>query len=240
MLYEVITITHVNGAEITVGSPIVVLHGTVALVESAGQPDQLRFTPTAEYNGEQSFTYTISNMDGNTDTATVTVTIASVNDNPIAVDDAATTNEDTAVTFDIIGNDSDVDIATNGDSISILQSEITGVAHGTISLTGGDLTYTPDADFNGTETLTYTLRDENGGSDTATITITVTPVDDNPTAVDDLTVTTDEDNAVTIPVLTNDSDTDSDPALNFGGEINDGVVITSYSIHYTKLYELTL
>ena len=73
----------------------------------------------------------------------------------------------------------------------------------------GTLDFTPDANFNGTDTVTYTVTDGAGGTDTATVTITVNPVNDGPTALDD-TASVDEDGSVTIGVLANDSDIDGD------------------------------
>ncbi|MCL4264506.1 MAG: tandem-95 repeat protein [Anaerolineae bacterium] len=169
------------------------------------------YTPAANYHGTDSFTYTASDGQGSSDTAVVTITITPVNDPPVAVDDDATTDEDTAVTIPVLANDSDVD----GDNLSV--SSLTQPGHGTAVLNpDGAITYTPDPDFNsgdsanGTDEFSYTLSDGNGAVDTATVTITVLPVNDPPTAGDD-TGTTNEDTAVTIPVLANDSDVEGDP-----------------------------
>ena len=210
-----LNITHVDATAITVGNPVDVGNGMVALVEVANENDRLVFTPDADYVGTESFAYTIENEDGNTANADVGVTVESVNDAPVAVDDTAETDEDTPITFSIIGNDSDVDIATVGDSISIAQVDVVGETYGTVSLTNGILTYTPNANWNGTETLTYTLRDENGGTDTATIIITVKSVGDAPILSSDA-YTVDEDEYTAsqatqwynMDVLANDTDID--------------------------------
>ncbi|WP_153001129.1 cadherin-like domain-containing protein, partial [Thiomicrospira sp. XS5] len=86
------------------------------------------YTPNADYNGSDSFTYTVSDGNGGTDTATVNLTVNPDNDQPVAVDDSASTTEDTAVTIsaaDLLSNDSDID----GDTLSI--DSFTQPANGT-------------------------------------------------------------------------------------------------------------
>ncbi len=162
------------------------------------------YTPNANFNGTDTFSYTISDGNGGTATATATVTIGAVNDAPVAVDDAATTNEDTAVTVTLLGNDSDPD----GDTLTV--TAVTQGANGAVVLNlDGTATYTPNANFNGTDTFSYTISDGNGGTATATATVTVAPVNDAPVAVDDI-ATTNEDTAVIVTLLGNDSDPDGD------------------------------
>ena len=98
----------------------------------------LVYTPSANFNGSDSFTYTINDGTGLTDTATVSVTVTAVNDNPVANDDSATTEEDVAVTISLVANDTDID----GDSLSI---ESVGTAsNGSVVNNGnGTVTYTP-------------------------------------------------------------------------------------------------
>ena len=161
------------------------------------------YTPDADWSGTDSFTYTVT--DGVlTDTATVTVTVAAVNDAPVAVDDpAATTNEDTAATIDVLANDSDVDLG----ALSV--DSVTQPVNGIVVNNGTDVTYTPDADFNGTDTFTYTITD-GALTDTATVTVTVNAINDAPVATDDPSVGTNEDTAVVIDVAANDTDIDGD------------------------------
>ncbi|QAB14303.1 cadherin-like domain-containing protein [Hydrogenovibrio thermophilus] len=168
------------------------------------------YTPNADYNGTDSFTYTVSDGNGGTDTATVNLTVTPDNDMPVAVDDSASTTEDTALTIsaaDMLSNDSDID----GDTLSI--DSFTQPANGTLVDNGdGTFSYTPNADYNGTDSFTYTVSDGNGGTDTATVNLTVTPDNDMPVAVDDSASTT-EDTALTISaadMLSNDSDIDGD------------------------------
>ncbi|WP_320153174.1 cadherin-like domain-containing protein, partial [uncultured Tolumonas sp.] len=188
-----LSITSVQGA----------VNGTVALVEG-----NIVFTPAADYHGPASFTYTISDGQGGSDTATVTIEVTPVNDNPDAVNDAPAaqsdalvTPEDTALTIapaTLLANDSDPD----GDPLSI--TSVQAAVHGTVALVEGNIVFTPAADYHGPASFTYTISDGQGGSDTATVTIEVTPVNDNPHAVNDEpaaqsdALVTPEDTALTI------------------------------------------
>jgi len=161
------------------------------------------YNPSANANGADSFTYTVSDGNGGTATATVSITISAVNDNPVAVNDAGTTNEDTAVTISVLTNDSDLE----GQALAV--TAVTQGANGSVTLNAGSVIYTPSANFNGADSFTYTISDGNGGTANATVSITVSPVNDNPVAANDAGTTT-EDTAVTISVLANDSDLDGD------------------------------
>jgi hypothetical protein len=168
------------------------------------------YTPNLDFHGTDTFTYTLSDGQGGTGTATVTVTVTAVNDPPVAVDNSATTNEDTALNFDVVSNDTDVD----GDALVV--SAVTQGAKGSVvinqspSLNGKYVIYTPNANANGSDSFTYTVSDGHGGTATATVTMTITPVNDIPKAFDDL-VTTAEDTPLTFDPRSNDTDADGDP-----------------------------
>jgi gliding motility-associated-like protein len=135
----------------------------------------ITYTPAPDFNGEDSFTYTVSDGNGGTATATVTITVNPINDAPIANDDVATVDEDNSVTVSVLDNDSDVD----GDGLTVVST--TDPSNGSVVINeDGTITYTPDPDFNGEDSFTYTVSDGNGGTATATVTITVNPVDDQP------------------------------------------------------------
>ncbi|MEJ2332522.1 MAG: retention module-containing protein, partial [Desulfobulbaceae bacterium] len=164
----------------------------------------LVYTPDADFNGNDTFTYTISDGMGGTDTASVTITVNPVNDAPVAVDDTGTSAEDSSIDIDVLANDTDLD----GDSLTV--ESFTQPDHGTVTENSdGTLNYAPDADYNGSDSFTYTISDGQGGTDTATITLTVNPVNDPPVAVDD-TGTSAEDSSINIDVLANDTDLDGD------------------------------
>jgi len=138
------------------------------------------YTPNANLNGSDSFTYRVSDGKTYSSYKTVTITINPVDDAPVAVNDTATTAEDTPVDIDVLLNDTDVDGGTKS------VSSFTNGSNGSVSKNlDGTLKYTPNANFNGSDSFTYTL---NGGS-TATVTVTVTPVDDAPVAVNDTATT---------------------------------------------------
>ncbi|MEM7456262.1 MAG: S8 family serine peptidase [Planctomycetota bacterium] len=128
------------------------------------------YTPVANFNGNDSFTYTINDGNGNTDSATVFVTINAVNDNPVAVADSGVTDEDVAVSINVLANDSDID----GDSLSV--ASVTQGADGTVVDNGdGTVTYTPDAGFFGNDSFTYVVSD-GSATDSATVNVTVNEV----------------------------------------------------------------
>lgn len=196
------------------------LDGAVALAADGG----FVFTPALNFNGVTTFTYGISNTLGTGNTAVVTVTVGAVNDAPVAVDDTATTDEDMAVTISVMGNDSDIDSMLTIDSIGAVSS-------GAATISGTDIEYTPVADFNGTATFTYVISD-GMLTDTAMVTVTVSPINDAPVAVDD-TAVTDEDVAVTISVMGNDSDIDSTINIDsISAEVNGTAVISGTDIQF--------
>ena len=189
-----------DGDTLTITGTTDPANGSVSIVNGTG----LTYTPDADFNGADSFTYTISDGNGGTDTATVSITVNPINDVPVAEDDTDTTVEDTSVTIDVLSNDGDID----GDTLTI--SAKTDGTNGVVVINANNtVTYTPDADFNGTDSFTYTIADGNGGSATATVNITVTADNDTPVALND-SATVDEDDSVDIAVLTNDSDADGD------------------------------
>mmetsp|Transcript_18046 Transcript_18046/g.27773 ORF Transcript_18046/g.27773 Transcript_18046/m.27773 type:complete len:2134 (-) Transcript_18046:3505-9906(-) len=164
----------------------------------------LTFEPNENFNGPTTITYTVSDGAGGEDTATVNVTVNPVNDAPDAVNDVAETDEDTAVTIDVLDNDTDVD----GDDLTITGASVPA-DQGTVDIVGNELVFTPAENFNGDATITYTITDGNGGTDTGEVAVVVNPVNDDPVAVDDIE-TTDEDVAVVVDLVGNDTDVDGD------------------------------
>jgi FG-GAP repeat. len=167
----------------------------------------ITYTPASNYNGADSFTYTVEDVYGSlSNVATVAITVTPVNDAPVAVADTASTPEDNAVSIDVAGNDTDIDAGDSVDSDSIVI--VSAPAHGSASLVNGEVLYTPTLDFNGSDSFTYTIQDQNGAtSNVATVIINVTGINDLPTAAAD-SATVAEDGSVDIAVLANDSDVD--------------------------------
>ncbi|HCH3717608.1 TPA: tandem-95 repeat protein [Vibrio parahaemolyticus] len=161
------------------------------------------FTPQIDDDTEVSFTFDIIDDEDLVVSGSANLDILPINDAPNAENDVITTEEDTAVTIDVLVNDSDVE----GDVLSI-QSASVPSEQGSVDIVDGKLVFTPAENFNGEATITYIVTDGDL-TDEANVTVTVTPVNDSPVAVDD-TVSTQEDTAVTIDVLTNDTDVDGD------------------------------
>ncbi|MBM1106429.1 tandem-95 repeat protein [Aurantibacter crassamenti] len=164
-------------------------NGTVVIASDG----TFTYTPNADFNGTDSFTYDVTDINSLTETATVTITV-----NPIAdaVDDSFTVDEDTVLNEDVSTSDTHTTATT--------YALKTDASNGTVVMaTDGTFTYTPDADFNGTDSFTYDVTDINGATETATVTITVNPIAD---AVDD-SFTVDEDTALSEDVSTSDTHT---------------------------------
>ena len=216
-----------DGDTISIASVGTPANGTAAI--SSGK---IVYTPKAGFSGTDSFTYTISDGKGGTATATVSVTVkaVSVNHDPVAQNDSVTTDQDKAVTINVLANDSDPD----GDTISI--ASVGTPANGTAAISSGKIIYTPKAGFSGTDSFTYTISDGKGGTATATVSVTVKAVSVNhdPVAQND-SVTTDQDKALTINVLANDSDPDGDTISITGvtTPANGTAAISSGKIIYT-------
>ncbi|GIU07693.1 hypothetical protein TUM4445_13510 [Shewanella sp. MBTL60-112-B2] len=163
----------------------------------------VQYTPNANFNGSDSLSYTISDGNGGSASAIVSIAVVSINDKPNAVDDAVSVDEDGSVTVQVLDNDSDLD-----NDLLIVTTQ--PAANGTVVIgLDGSITYVPDSDFNGKDTISYTIDDGNGGQDSALLSITVNPINDSPVAVDDY-ANVEEDGEVTFSVLNNDSDVDND------------------------------
>lgn len=183
-----------DGGTLTVTGIAGPSHGS-AIINSG---TSITYTPTANFNGSDSLTYTLSDGQGGVATGTVTITVTAVNDLPVAVADTATSTAG-AVTIAVLANDTDAE----GNTLSI--SAVTQGAHGNVVISGTSVIFTPVAGFSGTDTFTYTVSD---GTGTATGTVTVTIVaaaNVAPVAVDD-SVNVRKDTPKTINVLANDTD----------------------------------
>ena len=173
-------------------------------VVNAGQID---YTPNTDYLGSDSFTYSIDDTNGATsNVATVTVSVIDPNTAPVAANDSAITNEDTATTINVLINDSDPDGSLDATSVAIATNTVNGTT--SINAITGEITYTPAANFNGSDSFTYTVEDDlSAVSASATVSITVNSVNDAPVAEND-TVILLEDASLAINVLGNDADVD--------------------------------
>ncbi|WP_254664669.1 cadherin-like domain-containing protein, partial [Vibrio parahaemolyticus] len=148
------------------------------------------FTPQIDDDTEVSFTFDIIDDEDQVVSGSANLDILPINDAPNAENDVITTEEDTSVTIDVLVNDSDVE----GDALSI-QSASVPSEQGSVDIVDGKLVFTPAENFNGEATITYIVTDGDL-TDEAKVTVTVTPVNDSPVAVDD-TTSIQEDTAVT-------------------------------------------
>jgi cyclophilin family peptidyl-prolyl cis-trans isomerase len=169
------------------------------------QDGKVLYKPKANFFGEETFTYTVKNQDGDTLSATAKVTVTGENDPPTAKDDTFTATEDGETqTLDVLKNDtSDPD----GPENLKIKSVSSGSAGGSITIdpTNNVIRYKPKKDFVGTETFTYTIEDPGGLTSTATVTVTVSDANDPPTLGDDVIKVGQNKTDVELDVLKNDS-----------------------------------
>ena len=171
----------------------------------SGTAPNLTYAPDPDYFGPDSFTFKVNDGLADSNVAAVNITVNSVNDPVVAVVDTATTAEDTPVTIVVQENDS---AGPANENQTLTTVAVTDPPHGTAAIDGnGSVTYTPDLDYNGTDSFDYTVCDSDNACASATVTVLVDTVNDPPVAGDD-SATTNEDTPVTVNVLGNDSDVD--------------------------------
>jgi hypothetical protein len=165
----VLTASDIDGDVLTYTITAGPAHGTLS-----GAAPNLTYKPTANYNGPDSFTFKAN--DGTTDSnvATVSITVNSINDAPVAANQSITTNANTAKTVTLT--------ATDADSTALTYGVKTGPAHGTLSGAAPNLTYTPVAGYAGPDSFTYVANDGQVDSAIATVSITVAATATRPTA----------------------------------------------------------
>ncbi len=193
-----------NDTDIDAGAKLVTLVGTATNGTTAvgGGGANVSYTPTGNYCGADSFSYTITGGSS----ATVSVTVTCVDDAPVALADSPTVVEDSgANTIDVLANDTDIDGGTK------LVTLVGTATNGTTAIGGGgaNVSYTPTGNYCGADSFSYTIT---GGS-SATVSVTVTCVDDAPTAVADSPTVVEDSGANTIDVLANDTDIDGGTKL---------------------------
>ena len=157
------------------------------------------YTPDANYHGSDSFAYRLSDADGDFSAATVSINVASVDDLPIAADDSIHATEDTAFVGSVAGNDT-----LSGDGGNVFTID-TAPTQGSVTMNAdGSFTYTPDANYHGSDSFVYQLADADGDLSSATVSINVASADDLPVAADD-SINATEDTAFVGSVAGNDT-----------------------------------
>ncbi|PKO26662.1 MAG: hypothetical protein CVU36_23515 [Betaproteobacteria bacterium HGW-Betaproteobacteria-9] len=184
-------------------------HGSVAIIDG-----QVRFTPVLNYFGPASFDYLVDDGAGGQVSTTVILNLAPVNDAPDVAGESDTLAEDNAILYTqaaLLANDSDVDNAHAELSIT----QVGGAQNGSVELLpDGRIRFVPDADYFGPAQFDYLVDDGVGGQSLATVTLEVTPVNDDPRLQGEL-ASIDEDTVVTlqaVDLLSNDHDVDNDHA----------------------------
>ncbi|MCA1323476.1 cadherin-like domain-containing protein [Herbaspirillum sp. alder98] len=197
-------------------------HGQVALRTNDEGKTEVVFIPEANYHGQASFSYSVTDQYGLSSVASATIELAPVNDAPLVRDDAAAGDEDNVLMFhaaDLLANDVDVDTAVDGDVMRI--TRVGQAQHGQVFLdSDGTIRFVPDQDYNGPAQFTYWVADRdnaelavNGGVGyeiAGTMHLTVIPVNDLPVVTGEQ-IDSDEDIVLDIPqsfLLANDTDVD--------------------------------
>ncbi len=214
---DTFSVTGIDGSTVTSGQTVTLASGARLTINADGS---FSYDPNGAFNalatgqvGQDTFTYTVTDARGATDTATATVTVIGINPlntTPTAVADSLTTAEDTALSIapgELLGNDTDA----NADALSIVS--VQSPANGTVAIVGGRVVFTPTADYSGPASFTYTISDGQGGTSTATVNVNVTPVNDAPTPLADTRTIAEDGGAATGNVLDNDTDRDGGSLL---------------------------
>src|SRR5690606_14672949 len=160
----------------------------------------ITYTPQSNYSGSDSFSYIVSDGAGGSASAMVLVTVTPSNDAPVAQDGVVNVNEDSSVNTSMV--------ATDVDSASLNYSVVTPPSHGTLVITNintGAYTYTPEPNYNGTDSFTFKVNDGEVDSNVATVNITVNSINDAPVANNNL-VNVAEDSSASIVLEATDAD----------------------------------
>ena len=174
--------------------------GTPSNGTLSGTAPNLTYTPTADFNGPDSFTFTVNDGTSDSPDGKIVIDVTASNDAPIADTLSVSTSEDAALPLTLTGNDID------GDGLSF--TVVSGPSNGLLSGTAPNLTYTPAADFNGTDSFTFTANDGTVDSAVATVSITISAGNDVPVAVAQ-SLTTAEDAPLAITLAATDTDGDA-------------------------------
>ncbi len=139
--------------------------GTAAITNAS--TGAYTYTPGANATGSDTFSFKASDGSLSSNTASVSVSITPVNDQPVAAPDSAQTYRGQPVTISVLANDTDVD----GDPVSLTSA--TQGTYGATTLSGSAVKYTPNNTFTGTDSFTYKVADGKGGAATGTVTVKV-------------------------------------------------------------------
>ncbi|PYQ87457.1 MAG: adhesin, partial [Acidobacteria bacterium] len=220
-----LTASDVDGDALTYSIVSGPSHGSLS-----GAAPNVTYTPAANYNGPDSFTFKANDGTVDSAAATINITVTAVNDAPVAANDAYSTNEDTALSVaaaGVLANDSDVD----GDALTAVL--VSAPAHGSLTLNAnGSFSYMPAANYNGSDSFTYKANDGALNSNVATVAITINAVNDAPVA-NAQSVTTAEDTAKAITLTASDVDGDALTYSIVSGPTHGALSGTAPNVTYT-------
>ena len=195
-------------------------HGT--LVDFDAETGQATYVPDADFNGEDTFRFEVTEYDTEdfttgltSERALVTITVAAVNDAPQGTDQIIATGKETAIEVTFAGEDGDSDVEQ-----TLTFAILTQPGHGTISdfdPVAGTFTYTPESGYHGTDSFTFTVTDDTtaGGAAITSEAATVDVFIGAPPVADPQTTTTEEDTATTLTLTGADGDPQDEAALRF-------------------------
>jgi VCBS repeat-containing protein len=197
----ILTATDVDSSTLTYSKIANPTNGTVTVSSNGAYT----YTPNANFNGTDSFTFKANDGAIESAVATVSITVVAVNDVPIATAASLTTNEDTAKTGTLN--------ATDIDSTSLTYSKVASPSSGTVAInSNGTYSYTPSDNFNGSDSFTFIANDGAADSAAATVSITVSAVNDLPVGTIDITGTAKQ--GETLTATKNFTDVDGIPAVD--------------------------
>ena len=195
-----------------VGTPS---HGVLS-----GTAPNLTYTPTTGYDGSDSFSFTVTDNDSGVSVeGIISITVSNANELPIANNDAVSVQSNSqGNSINVLGNDTDAD----GDDLMVIEAS---AMHGIVSINNdGSLTYTPNSDFSGEDTISYDINDGNNGIASAVVIVTIAePENLPPVAIDDVFTFSTFD-TVLLNVLSNDSDPEGDTINLVSAQTTNGIV----------------
>ncbi|VUD46876.1 Bifunctional hemolysin/adenylate cyclase [Thalassocella blandensis] len=211
-----------ESVELSSGSGTVSIVDNKVVFDADGQYDYLADGETEQVE----LSYTVANSNGETSSATISLTVTGTNDGPVANPDIANSNQNDILTLDVLLNDSDPD---GGDVLTLSNVEISN-GSGLVSIqdnklvfdANGAYDYLADGESEQVD-ITYTITDASGETSSSSVTLTVSGSNDAPIAVTE-TVSTDQDSAVHLNVLANDIDPDDGETLT----ITDAAIINGF------------
>jgi len=213
--------TDIDGDTVTATEKTVPTNGSISITAT-----DISYTPDADFNGNDTFTVTLTDSAGFSVDKTITVNVSSINDEPvITITNTLTVDEDGNQILSFSYTDIDGDTVTT--------TEKTAPTNGSISISATDISYTPDANFNGSDTFTVTLTDSAGFSVDKTITVNVSSVNDDPVITITNTLTVDEDGNQTLSFSYTDIDGDTVTATEKTAPTDGSISITATDIVYT-------